>query len=270
MDWLEIVKAGADLGFIVLCAGFVLWLVRDMYIRHKKNASSMQSKIDEKEKENQKKDDEIIQSLQSKTDELYNIIIEYQKKTDERYQELVKQLLDSIHEPHILSDEENSRMTKIDMKIDELLERALESCQASRVHLVKYHNGGNDMLGNSILKMSMSNEKCSAGVIHILNSFQNQLRTSFAYWIKELNETNYCYIEDVEDIKDIDSSIYQYMKQTGIQAKYGAAIKNTQTDSVIGYLCIDFLNKNDANLDQIRHCLNDKKAKIETLLNLGE
>ena len=270
MNWLDIVKAGADLGFIVLCAGFVLWLVKDMYIRHKKNASNMQSKIDEKEKESQKKDNETIKSLQSKTDELYNIIIEYQKKTDERYQKKNKKLLEEMHTPHILTDEEDKRMTKIDAKINELLDKALEACQASRVHLVKYHNGGNDMLGNSILKMSMSNEKCSAGVIHILNSFQNQLRTSFSYWIKELNDTNYCYIENVEDIKNVDSSIYQYMKQTGVQAKYGIAIKNTQTDNVIGYLCIDFLNKDDANIEQIRHCLNDKKAKIETLLNLGE
>ena len=30
MDWFEIVKAGADIGFIILCAGFVLWELHDM------------------------------------------------------------------------------------------------------------------------------------------------------------------------------------------------------------------------------------------------
>ena len=31
MEWFEIAKTGADIGFIVLCAGFVLWQIKDMY-----------------------------------------------------------------------------------------------------------------------------------------------------------------------------------------------------------------------------------------------
>ena len=58
------------------------------------------------------------------------------------------------------------------------------------------------------------------------------------------------------------------MKQCGIKAKYGMAIKNTSTGSVIGYLCMDFINKNDIDIEQVKHCLNDKKLKIEALLNL--
>ena len=138
-------------------------------------------------------------------------------------------------------------MTKIDEEIDLFLDKALNASNASRVDLVKYHNGGNDMLGNSILKMSMSNEKCAAGVIHLINSFQNQLRSSFTYWVKELNEKGYCFIKDIEDIKEKDNSIYQYMKQTGVKAKYGVAITNNSTGVVIGYLCMDFLNKDDVD-----------------------
>ena len=58
------------------------------------------------------------------------------------------------------------------------------------------------------------------------------------------------------------------MKQCGVKAKYGIAIKNTVTGSVIGYLCMDFSDKDDIDLEQIKHCLNDKKLKIEALLNL--
>ena len=58
------------------------------------------------------------------------------------------------------------------------------------------------------------------------------------------------------------------MKQTGVKAKYGVAITNNATGVVIGYLCMDFLNKDDVNLEQVKHCLDDKRKKIETLLNL--
>lgn len=268
MDWFEIVKTGADIGFIILCAGFVLWELHDMYINKKKKDVSVSSRVKEMEDKRQKRYDELLNNLEKKTDDLYDILLEGQKESDKRYQELVNKVLNDARQPHILSEEENKRMTKIDEEIDLFLDRALNASNASRVDLVKYHNGGNDMLGNSILKMSMSNEKCAAGVIHLINSFQNQLRSSFAYWIKELNEKGYCFIEDIEDIKNIDNSIYQYMKQTGVKAKYGVAITNNATGVVIGYLCMDFLNKDDVNLEQVKYCLDDKRKKIETLLNL--
>lgn len=268
MDWFEIVRTGADIGFIVLCAGFVLWEVHDLYMERKKKDASESLKNDKLEDKKEKRYDEMLDNLQEKTDELYNILLEGQKETDKRYQELVDKILNGIKQPHILSEEENNKMTKMDEEIDLLLGRALQASNASRVHLVKYHNGGNDMLGNSILKMSMSNEICAAGIEHITNSFQNQLRSSFSYWVKELNETGVCYIKDIEDIKSVDDSIYQYMEQTGVKAKFGIAIRNNITNIVIGYICMDFLNKADVNLEQITHCLDDKRKKIETLLNL--
>lgn len=268
MGWFEIVKTGADIGFIALCAGFVLWQLHDMYTTKKNKDASVTSRVKEMENKRQMRYDKLLDDLQKKTDEYYDLLLEKQKESDRKYQELIEKILSAAQKPHLLTEEENSRMTKIDEEIDLFLEKALISSKASRVSLVKYHNGGNDMLGNSILKMSMSNEKCAAGVIHLLNNFQNQLRSAFAYWVKELGDKGYCFIEDVEDVKDLDNSIYQYMKQCGVKAKYGIAIKNTVTGSVIGYLCMDFSDKDDIDLEQIKHCLNDKKLKIEALLNL--
>lgn len=268
MEWFEIAKTGADIGFIVLCAGFVLWQIKDMYDNKKKKDSSVSKRVVEMEDKRQKRYDELLDNLEKKTNDLYTLLVEKEKQSEEKYQDLLNRFLEEVKKPHVLTEEENDRMTKIDAEIDSFLEKALETNNASRVHLVKYHNGGNDMLGNSILKMSMSNERCAAGVAHLSSGFQNQLRSAFTYWIKELNEEGYCYINDIENIKDIDTSLYQYMKQTGIKAKYGIAIRNTQTNCVVGYLCIDFLNKNDVNFEQVKHCLEDKKLRIEALLNL--
>lgn len=268
MEWFEIVKTGADIGFIAICAGFVIWQLHDMYTSKKKKDEGISSRVMEMENKRQQRYDSLLNDLQEKANSYFEILLKNQQETDARYQELIERVINSTQKPHLLTEEENTRMTRVDEEIDCFLEKALIASNASRVSLIKYHNGGNDMLGNSILKMSMSNEKCAAGVIHLLNNFQNQLRSAFAFWIKELGEKGFCFIEDVEDVKEVDNSIYQYMKQCGIKAKYGMAIKNTSTGSVIGYLCMDFINKNDIDIEQVKHCLNDKKLKIEALLNL--
>lgn len=268
MDWFEIVKAGAELGFMVLCAGFVLWELKDMYNQKKNKDKSVSSRVKEMEDKRQKRYDELLDDLEEKVDKFYEILLESQKETQAKYERLVDKVIRDSNKPHVLSDDENKRVTKIDEEINLFLEKALVSTKASRMSLIKYHNGGNDMLGNSILKMSMSNEKCSAGVLHLMNAFQNQLRSAFTYWIKELDDKGFCFVDDVETLEALDGSLYQYLKQAGVKATYAIAIKNTKTDSVIGFLVADFLSREDVNMEQINHCLNDKKLKIEALLNL--
>ena len=236
-----------------------------MEIENKKDKQSQEKQVAELRNERYEK---MLDDLQTKQDAFYNLLIENNRKMEERYDSMIKQLLEAIRQPHILSQEENARMTKIDEEIDAYLERTLNTCNATRVALIKYHNGGNDMLGNSILKMSMSNEKCAAGIMHVQHSFQNQLRSFSTLLCKELNEKGICFIENVENLANIDNSLYQYMKQVGITAKYAIAITNTKNGSVIGYLTIDFANDERINLEQVKRCLNDKKLKIEALLNL--
>lgn len=267
-EWLKIVSTGADVGFIVLAAGFVLWQIRDMYMTKKDKDKSVSSRVKEMEDKRQKRYDELLDNLEKKTDDLYNILLENQRETERKYEKLVEKILNDASKPHVLSEEENKRMTKIDEEINLFLEKALVSTKASRISLVKYHNGGNDMLGNSILKMSMSNEKCGAGVLHLMHAFQNQLRSAFTYWIKQLDDNGYCFVDDVETLENLDGSLYQYLKQAGVKATYAVAIKNTKTDNVIGFLVADYLSREDVNIEQIQHCLNDKKLKIEALLNL--
>ena len=201
MGWLEIIKTIADFGFITVAAGFVMWQIYN-YIKHRNNLDAKEVDKKEQQNKNEIKNEELktdryekmLDDMQTKQNDFYNLLMENQKRSDERYDKIIEQIIETIKQPHILTTEENNRMTKIDEEIDIFLEKTLVACNASRVSLIKYHNGGNDMLGNSILKMSMSNEKCAAGVIHILGSFQNQLRSFSTLLVKELNEKEICFI----------------------------------------------------------------------------
>ena len=100
-----------------------------------------------------------------------------------------------------------------------------------------------------------------------MQEFQNYFRSFLPYWIHQLDEKGKCYIDDIEDIKNIDANSYEYFKNRGVQAKYGIAVKNAEGYS-IGFICIEYLDKNDVNKEQIEKCLLDKQIKIGTLLNL--
>ena len=257
MEWFEIVKIMAEFGFMTVAAAIVIWQI----VQHSKNNQNKEGMID-------KNYEDMINDVKEKQNKFYEMLLENQKKNDERYQKMIDKVLELIQKPHLLSEKENDRMTKIDGEIDQFLAGALENTNSSRVSLIKYHNGGNDMLGNSILKMSMSNEKCAAGVIHILHNCQNQLRTFSTYLMNELNEKKYCFIEDVENLKDVDNSLYQFMKQLGIKAKFMKAITDIKNGVVIGYISIDYANNEHIDLDKVQHSLEDNRMKIEALLNL--
>ena len=277
MGWIDIVKTIADFGFVLVAAAFVLWqLYQHVIMLHKKDENAFNNEK-EKQKEKNKVEtlkneryEKMLDSIQEKQDMFYKMLLEDRQKQDERCSTMLKEIIALYEKPHVLSSEENARMTKIDEEIDLFLTKTLIACNASRVSLIKYHNGGNDMLGNSILKMSMSNEKCAAGISHILQNCQNQIRSAFPYLIKELNDNGHCFVHNIESLEAVDNSLYQFTKSIGVKAKYIIAIQDTKNNDVIGYLSIDFVNNNDINIEQVKHCLNDKKLKIEALLNLKE
>ena len=86
---------------------------------------------------------------------------------------------------------------------------------ASRASLVQYHNGGKGVNRQSFLKMSMTNEQVQLGVKPIISTFKDQFRSVLAYFVKEINEKGYCYIDDFEDLQSIDAGTYEFLRDRG-------------------------------------------------------
>ena len=113
----------------------------------------------------------------------------------------------------------------------------------------------------------MTNEVVKIGVQPFISEFQNQFRAMFSYWINEIDIKGYCNIENIEDMKLKDTSMYEFLKTRNIQAKFGIGIKNEE-NTTIGFICIEFLDKDNVNKEQVIKSLNNKKIKIETLLSV--
>lgn len=186
------------------------------------------------------------------------------KEERERYNQMVDDIITGVHNAH-LTPNESKNIAYIEKQINDTLNTILKETDASRVSIVKYHNGNKDMTGKSFLKMSMTNEVINIGVASMMTSFKDVFRSFLAYWCHEIEENGYCIIEDTENIKEQDITLYQYLKTINVQAKYGMALKDNY-NNVIGILCIEFLDKDDFDVEKIKTSLDENFSKIETLI----
>ena len=195
---------------------------------------------------------------------------ERRKRTDEfhkNYNSIVQDIVQGVSIKH-LTPAEGKNIAQIEKQINDIINVILKDTKASRVCIVKYHNGNKDMMGKSFLKMSMTNEAVSIGVAPMMGEFKDLFRSLLAYWCHEIETKKYCVIEDTENLKDVDVTMYQYLSVRNIEAKYGTALRDND-GYVVGFICIEYLDKKDFNLDNIKHSMKKNFPKIETLITLN-
>jgi hypothetical protein len=195
---------------------------------------------------------------------------EQKKRSDElhkNYNSIIQDIIQGVSIKH-LTPKESKNIAQVEKQINDIINVILKETDASRVCIVKYHNGNKDMMGKSFLKMSMTNEAVSIGVAPMMGEFKDLFRSLLAYWCHELETNKYCVIEDTEDLKDVDVTMYQYLSVRNIEAKYGISLKDNNGD-VIGFICIEYLDKKDFDLEKIKHSMKRNFPKIETLITLN-
>lgn len=205
-----------------------------------------------------------------KRDKEYEAERKEQKKRNEELQEnynsMIQDIIKGVSKKH-LTPVESKNISKIEKEINDIINQILLETGASRVCIVKYHNGNKDMTGKSFLKMSMTNEVVNLGVAPMMSDFRDLFRSLLAYWCHEIETKEYCIISDAEDLKDIDITMYQYLTVRNIEAKYGIGLKDND-GNIIGFICIEYLNKSDFDLKKINNVMIKDFPRIETLVSL--
>lgn len=228
MEWLELSKAIAELGILVIIAAIFLVIT----LKTNKDANE-------------------------RNEQLFNFAM--------------GQLKDQLN-PHILTEEEDSLANKIDKSINSYLQSIVQELGPNRAVVARYHNGGRDMSGISFLKLSITNEQVSPDTIPIIGDFQAQFRSVASYICDKLEEDGYCYVEDLEEIKDKDAGTYELLKLRDGQSCYAKALKS-RSGYVIGAIMITYTSKNKnvrPSLNTIDNVLTKKANEISTLLNFKE
>ena len=215
----------------------------------------------------QKEYDEERKILQADYEEIKkNREQEYQNLSN-RYNKIVKDIINGINKHH-LTPEEGRSIAQVEKQINDIVKNMLVSTNASRVCIVKYHNGNKDMTGVSFLKMSMTNEVVNIGVAPLMQDFQNHFRSLLAYWCHEIDEKGECIISNTEDLIDKDITMYEYLKTRKIEAKYGVAIRDAYKN-VIGFICVEYLDRYDFKEEKVKKIIKENRMILETLISLN-
>lgn len=194
---------------------------------------------------------------------------EYQKMNDEirdNYNAMIKDIVQGVTKRH-LTYEESKGLIQIEKQINDIINEILKDTGASRVCIVKYHNGNKDMTGKSFLKMSMTNEVVNIGIAPMMADFRDIFRSLLSYWCHELEEHEICIIKDAEEIRDIDITMYQYLTTRHIESKYGTVLKDND-GNILGFICIEYLDKNHFDIDKINKTIQNNLPKIQTLVSI--
>ena len=260
MGWAELVKVYVEIGILGLCAILTVMIA---YLGFKRSQEDNKTK-DKKLEKNQDKLDDRFDAMLKIIQEQNRAFQEQQLKNNEI---LINNIVQGVTS-HVPSSEENTKLTRITEEIDKTLQQILIYTNADRVDLVQYHNGGKGINKQSFLKMSMTNEQVKVGVKPFMPEFKDQFRSVISYITKALNESGFCYINDAETVKAIDPGTYEFLVNRGIQSKYCMAIHNTQENYVIGFVCVEYIKKENARPDLVDKVFKEKQKIFETLLNL--
>ena len=259
MDWAELVKFYVEIGILGLCGVLTVMIA---YLGVKRSREDNKDK-DKRLEKNQDKSDDRFDTMLKLIQEQNKAFQEQQLKNNEL---LINNIVQGVTS-HVPSSEENVKLTRITEEIDKTLQQILIFTNADRVDLVQYHNGGKGVNRQSFLKMSMTNEQVKVGVKPFMSEFKDQFRSVIAYIIRTLNETGYCYINDVEEMKTVDAGTYEFLLNRGIESKYCMAIRSND-GTVIGFVCVEYIEKENARPDLVDKVFKEKQKVLETLLNL--
>ena len=260
MNWAELVKVYVEIGILGLCAVLTVLIA---YLGFKRSHEDNKDKDKRLEKSQDKLDDRFDAMLKI-IQEQNHAFQEQQLKNNEM---LINNIVQGVTN-HVPSSEENIKLTKITEEIDKTLQQMLVYTNADRVDLVQYHNGGKGVNKQSFLKMSMTNEQVKVGVKPFMPEFKDQFRSVISYITKSLNHKSYCYINSAEEVKEVDPGTYEFLVNRGIESKYCMAVHNTQENYVIGFVCIEYIEKENARPDLVDKVFKEKQKILETLLNL--
>lgn len=259
MEFTELLSAYTNIGVLGLIAVMFIYMIYQSY-KNKQDINNMKTTI-----ENQG-----TQNIQEQQQQLVNEIREqnkiYTQNQSEYFELLINKIISGVTN-HVPSAEETEKITKASIEIDNVLQHMLIKTNADRACLVQYHNGGKGVNHQSFLKMSMTNEKVKLDVKPMIGVFKDQFRSMVAYLVHSVNDMGILAIDDIERLKDVDSTTYEFLKYYDINACYGIRIRDNQGHA-IGFLGVLYIDKYNANTELVTRELENQQSTIESLLRV--
>lgn len=184
---------------------------------------------------------EVKRDVNSLTTEVEDITIDV--KSLRREGTVLKSDIESLKKKKELTAQESELQEQIEIQIDHILEELKRSTRSARASLVRYHNGQVDMFGNSLLRMSCTNERTSKGVSQLKSQLRDQFRTILNPWFNEIKNNEICYVKSVDELKNKPESytIYDFFVNRNVIAAFGRAV-HLEDGVQAGFIMIEFMH----------------------------
>lgn len=166
---------------------------------------------------------------------------------------------------HGHSHEEEEENRRINILINQQLQRLLLHTNANRVCCFLYHNGGYAVTGRSFQKMSIMFEQIDKNTVSVMSDYQNVPRMLYSILFQKITEQGYYYIEDMKDIEKIDAVTCQSFKTRGTKAAFIRGIIDANK-TVLGFITVEFSTNECKDLEDLKSHLLNKTLMISGLL----
>lgn len=240
----NIISAINTYGFFTVLMGLVLW---GIYTLIKSRIKSREKK-EKQQLEIQEENARVQREMQRDAAE------------NERYEKLVDKVLDAIHKGAVHTPKEQ----QADRRLHELIQHNLDSlvsAGAIRAYYFVFHNGGRNVLGQSLLKMSITAESVSRGDhVQIMARYQNIPRSMFTFGYKKLDEEGDYYILNVEDVAINDQASYNFLTEHGAKSALFRAAKSDD-GLIIGFVGAEF-DKIDLDFEEQKRNIARSTSRI--------
>lgn len=173
-----------------------------------------------------------------KNQELITKVLENEQSQN---QQLVNEIVHRVT-THVPSQKENEDLTKVQALINDELKRLLLDVRASRVALIQYHNSSHSLTKQSFLKMSVTNESFQVEEQPLMPIFHDQFRTVFSAAMNVLDTSGEFAVDDIEKLKNVDNSMYAFMKERGDVQAFHVALRDDD-NVVVGYLLVIYSSR---------------------------
>lgn len=222
--FLEAIEAYGILAVLVGFALFTVWIIVKSRIETAEKKAEKQLKIQEDDAREKREN-------------------ERSKIEAERYERLVNIIVEVVQRGPVHTVEEQEDDRHIHEAVQHHLDCLVQE-GADRAYYFTFHNGGKDAMGRGLLKMSMFSESVAHGP-HIISNFQSVPRSMLPVIYKKLDEDGDYYVKNIDDIKESDQIMYNFMFGHDAKAAMFRVIKRDD-GLMLGYVGIEF---NSANYD---------------------
>lgn len=215
--FLQLVQQYGVIPFIVV---FIAWMLWSMY-KDRKVALERKAEAD---KESQRRKDEKDREAEREKREA---------ERDERLFDMISRVTCGVTHTTKEQNEDVKLYSLIQTELDLLVSNG-----AQHAYFFLFHNGGTDILGRGMLKMTIQVESSVDGKPRLSN-LQAVPRSLYPGLYQKLVDNGDYYIGNIEDIKDEDIKTYAFVKDSGSMSAFFKAVKRSD-GLVIGFVGAEY------------------------------